>query len=117
MTDGNYTSDQKFWISKTTVGWQYPKKLTIEIDLAKSSPISTVAFNTVRGGSGVEFPQDIFVFTSTDQVNYAYIGDAAKDPDNVHGDYDVKKFMLANIDRTARYVKFVVIPKGAFVFC
>jgi hypothetical protein len=117
LTDGVYTSDPKFWISKTTVGWQSLKKLTIEIDLAQSSPISKVSFNTVRGNAGVEFPQDIFVFTSTDQKNYAYIGDAASDPDNVHGAYEVKKFTLSNINRTARYVKFVIIPKGAYVFC
>jgi len=117
LTDGIYTSDSRFWVSKTTVGWQYPKRLTIEIDLEKASPISNVAFNTVRGNAGVEFPQDIFVFTSADQKNYAFIGDAATDPDNVHGAYEVKKFALSNINRTARYLKFVIIPKGAYVFC
>lgn len=116
LTDGIYTNGY-FWTTKTTVGWQYQKRVNIEIDLNQPSPIDDITFNTVRGGAGVEFPSNIFVFTSTDKKTYTYAGDAAVDPGNVHGTYEIKKFALSGINRTARYVQLVIIPNGAFVFC
>lgn len=116
LTDGIYTNSH-FWTSKTTVGWQYHKRVNIEIDLKQISTIDKITFNTVRGSAGVQFPSNIFVFLSTDKKSYTYVGDAAVDPDNTPGSYETKKFALNKVNKTARYVQLVVIPNGVFIFC
>ncbi len=116
LTDGVYTKGQ-FWTSKTTVGWQYKKRINIEIDLDKISRIDKVAFNTVRGNAGVQFPSNIFVFTSPDKITYTYAGDAAAENDNIPGSYEVKKFTLTGVNKLARYVQFVIVPNGSYIFC
>ena len=80
LTDGAYTKSS-FVTSNTTVGWVHVKNLTIEIDLGQASDVNAVSFNTVRATpAGYSFPGDIFVFTSNDQKNYAYLGDAMNRP-------------------------------------
>ncbi len=116
LTDGIYTAGQ-FWKSKTTDGWQN-RPVTITIDLSNSYNIGQVSFNTARNTkSGVDYPQNIFVFLSDDNLIFKYVGDIAKNPDNTEGDYRVHKFILTNINTKGRFVKIVVIPKGKRIFC
>ncbi len=117
LTDGVYTSGF-FWSSTNTVGWVGAQQINIDIDLKQASTIDKVTFNTARGNTaGVDFPEHIFVFVSNDKVNYAYKGDAAADPNNLTGAYEVRKFTLAGVNQKAQYVKLVVMPKGTLLFC
>lgn len=116
LTDGIYTSG-KFWTQPTTVGWQM-KGVTITIDLKKINSIGAVTFNTVRSQPvNISFPQNIFIFLSTDNKKFMYVGDAADVPDNLPGDTEVKKFELDHIGKSARFVKLVVVPQGNYLFC
>ena len=117
LTDGIYTSGN-FWRSSTTVGWQSQKDVTITIDLKKTEPIGIVTFNTVRDiKSNINFPQNIFVFISDDNVSFKYVGDAADTTDNLPGNNEVRKFILNNINQSARYVLLKIIPHGSYIFC
>jgi hypothetical protein len=116
LTDGEYTLG-KFWTQRSTVGWQLTG-VTITIDLEKIRSIGSVTFNTVRSIEvGISFPKNIFIFLSTDNKKFMYVGDAADVPDNLPGNTKVKKFKLDNIDRSARFVKLVVVPEGHYLFC
>ncbi|MBD1386235.1 discoidin domain-containing protein [Mucilaginibacter rigui] len=117
LTDGSYTSG-KLWTNKTTVGWTRRNDVTITIDLQRQAPVRAVNFNSVRGSeAGVNFPANIYVFISSDNQNYAYLGDAAQTDDNASGTYKVEKFSVDNLNATGRYVKLVVVPNGKFIFC
>ncbi len=118
LTDGVYTTFGNFWTKPTTVGWQHTNKVTLDIDLESSQLISEVTFNTARRiQAGVYFPANIYIFLSNDNHNFIYAGDAAENPDNQPGDYEVKRFALNDLNQSARYVRLTIIPKGLFVFC
>lgn len=117
LTDGKYTTNRSFWNQTTTVGWQN-KDVSITIDLNTVQPIGSVMFNSFRAiDASVFYPQNIFVFTSRDNLKLNYIGDAADVLENVSGGLQPKEFSLENISDSARYIIFYVIPKGVFVFC
>lgn len=117
LTDGIYTNDH-FWTTPTTVGWQNQKEVTITIDLGSIQPIGTIIFNTVRyRDAGINFPKNIFAFLSNDNRVFHYVGDAADTTDNVSGGFKMEKFFLKHINQSARYITLIVIPKGLYLFC
>ena len=116
LTDGIYTKGY-FWSQPTTVGWM-GRSVSIDIDLGEILPVGYVTFNTVRyTKGGVNFPENIYVFISDDNRYFQYVGDAANSPDNTPGPYEVKKFILNEINASARYIIFSVVPKGKLLFC
>lgn len=116
LTDGVFTKG-RLWSSKGTVGWQRLNRLTVTIDLIKPDLVGEIFFSTARGiKSNVYFPSNIYVFTSNDKKKFDFLGDAAQDNINKEGEYATKKFGI-NANRIARYISFVVIPKGKFIFC
>lgn len=116
LTDGNYTIG-RFWTTTSTVGWQ-SEQVTICIDLEKVQSIGAVTFNTVRNiSSDINFPQNIFVFISNDNKHFRYVGDAADTPNNLPGDNKVTKFILNDINESARYISLTIIPQGVYIFC
>lgn len=117
LTDGIYTVGY-FWTSPTTLGWKNYNKITINIDLGNPQLIGEITFNTARRiEAGVNFPENLFVFLSNDNQSFTYAGDIANKSDNNPGGYQIKKFMLKNINQLARYVLLIAIPKGVFLFC
>ncbi|MEO7534921.1 MAG: hypothetical protein ABIU30_13780 [Ferruginibacter sp.] len=118
LTNGIYSSAfTKFWTQKTTVGWQIQIPLKIVIDLGANMPVSSVSLSTVRGErEGVKFPSDIFVFTSSNEQNCAYAGDAVINTDNETGATLAKKFKV-RLTGKARYIYLVVVPAGNLFFC
>lgn len=116
LTDGIYTKGY-FWSQRTTVGWM-GKKVLITIDLGEIQAISDVTFNTVRSTpAGVSFAKNVYVFISNDNNSFKYVGDAGDTPDNSPGPYEIKKFILKNINFEARYITLAVIPQGKLLFC
>lgn len=117
LTDGIYTSGY-FWTQRTTLGWRNFDKITIDIDLKKQQPVKKITFNTARRiQASVSFPDNVYVFLSSDNQHFIYVGDAAASTENRPGNYEVTRFELNNINQSARYVLLTVIPKGLFVFC
>jgi len=116
LTDGVFT-DGNFWTKRTTVGWQY-RQVTITIDLKDVLGIKSIAFNTVEDRKrNAYFPRAIFIFLSSDDIRYTYAGNLIYDPDNMSGQYEVKRFVKDDVNCKGRFVKIVVVPNGQFVFC
>jgi hypothetical protein len=118
LTDGIYTSGN-FWTRSTTVGWMSQLQITITIDLGSIQPIGAVSFNTIRNShSGINFPQNIFVLLSNNNSDFVFAGDAADTTDNfLNANEEVKKFVLNDIDDSARYVALTIVPNGVMAFC
>ena len=117
LTDGKYTIGH-FWTSKSTVGWQKTGPVEIIIDLGNTFIVSSISFNTARSeAANVEYPKHVHVFIGPDREHFLYVGDIAKNRDNIPGSYKVKKFALGGIETKGRYVLLVVHPMGPFSFC
>lgn len=117
LTDGKYTVGY-FWTQKTTLGWQNVKNVEILIDLGQESNIYSIVFSTARGTqAGVNYPAQIAAFVGSSKDQFLYVGDVAKDPDNVIGLYQTKKFSLNGIAAKGRYVLLEVRPNGQYLFC
>jgi hypothetical protein len=118
LTDGIYTSGN-FWTRSTTVGWMSQLQITITIDLGSIQPVGAISFNTIRNShSGINFPQNIFVFLSNNNHDFVFVGDAADTTDNfMNANEEVKKFVLNSIDDSARFVALTIVPIGVMVFC
>jgi len=118
LTDGTYSVGY-FWKQKTTVGWQRTKRIEILIDLEKVSNIGSITFSTARGEKegGVYYPTQIAAFVGLDREHLMYVGDLVINSENQSGSYQLKRFVLNNVGKRARYVFLDVIPKGLFVFC
>lgn len=115
LTDGIFTKEA-FWARTTTIGW-VRQQVTITIDLGKIQPVGSVALNTCRNQNvGIDFPSNIYVFSSLNNIDFIYNGDAAETPENVAGPYEVKKFCLNTINKNARYISIVVVPDGPYFF-
>lgn len=116
LTDGKYTTERSFWNQATTVGWQN-KDVLITIDLDSICLIGSIIFSSFRAvDAGVYYPENIFVFTSTDNLKHKFIGDAADVLDNISGGLQPKEFSIKNINDSARFVTLNVIAKGSFIF-
>jgi len=117
LTDGNFTNGF-FWNNKATVGWQQVGKVAIEMDLGRSQEFNTVTINTGRNDkASVFYPSNVFVFASDDKSGYQYVGDVVNSADNLSGEYKVQSFQLKTRKVKGRYIKLVVILKGAYFFC
>lgn len=115
LTDGIYT-DGRFWIQQTTVGWKYKDKVTIRLDLKKIAPVGQVIFSSGAGTAGVHYPKHLYVFLSLDGKHYSYAGDAAKNTNRNYGTYNTQKLELESINKKARWLTIVAIPKGNYLF-
>ena len=117
LTDGKFTIGY-FWTQKTTLGWRKIRPVEIIIDLGKSFAISSISFSTARRKAAeVYYPENIAAFIGSDKNHWRYVGDIAKNPDNVPGAYQVKKFILNDISAQGRYVFLQIHPKGPYLFC
>lgn len=117
LTDGVKKTGSKFWQDISTVGWKDANRIDIDIDLDGEKNISNVVINTARGNKAeVHYPANVFVFLSNDLQTYCYAGDIMTSLDNVSGGYEVREFILKNINIQAKYVKLVVIPNGKYTF-
>ena len=120
LTDGKYWNGSYFWTRPTTLGWVKTPQVNITVDLGDIDEVGSVSFNTTQEVDSIfniHFPDHIYIFLSDDSVNFSYAGDATHGFTNVPGSYTIHKFILDTIDAKARYVKFVVIPHGSFLFC
>lgn len=117
LTDGKYTVGY-FWTQKTTIGWQNVKYVEIMIDLGKISTIDRITFSTARGRHAeVNYPAQIDTFVGDKNHKFLYVGDIAKDSDNIPGAYQTKKFALNDVGATGRYLLFIIWPNGPYLFC
>jgi len=120
LTDGVYSKGY-FWTQKTTVGWSNAHMPTILVDLGKVEPISGVSLNTAAGTAGVNWPMAIFLFVGDDNKTPNFVGDlvelsAAEGRAVPVSGYAVHMFRTARLATRGRFVRFVIVPDGPFVF-
>jgi hypothetical protein len=119
LTDGQ-TTTAYFWAQKGTVGWQNTPYSEIEIDLGKIEPINGIEFTTAAGTAGVTFPVALFVFVSDDKKTYKNVGDLMLSDLKANGQlpqsYAIRCLSGGKLNTRGRYVRFVMITSGSFLF-
>lgn len=119
LTDGQLTEGH-FWTQKSTVGWQSASYVTISLDLGKVEPIGGASFQTAAGVAGVFWPMSVYVQVSDDGKDYRQAGDLVEldeTPGSIPAGYAVRRLMSTKLSARGRYVRFVAIPTGPYLFC
>src|SRR5690606_32289297 len=117
LTDGVKKSGTRFWQDKSTVGWRSKDRVIIDLDLEGNYDLKQVNINTARNEvSGVSYPRNVFLFTSSDDENFTYQGDIMLTSRNEPGEYKVEEFALIKPIPGARYIKLVLISDSKFFF-
>ncbi|EPH13403.1 hypothetical protein HMPREF9713_00732 [Myroides odoratimimus CCUG 12700] len=117
LTDGVKKEGKRFWNDKTTVGWARKNQVIIDLDLEEEFVINGFSINSARSeGAEVRFPLHCFVFTSNNKKEFIYQGDLLQDDNNTIGKYKVHSFALDVKSIKGRYVKFVLIANGKYIF-
>jgi hypothetical protein len=118
LTDG-LNVDRNFWSRKGAVGWSRPGTVEVTVDLGKVYPISGFSWNCAAGRAGVEWPNLIMLMVSDDGKKYYPIGDLieldrAKKP--AIDKFAIFKYFTTNIKTYGRYVKFMTVSAGPYIF-
>jgi len=118
LTDGEITKGY-FGTKKSTVGWRATRYVTITLDLGKITPIGGVSFRTAAGTAGVTWPSMIGIFVSDEGKAYRDVGDlmvldeAGPLPET---GYAVHRFVTSKLKTCGRYLRFLVITDGPYIF-
>jgi hypothetical protein len=119
LTDGQYTGGY-FWTEKPTVGWSGIEPIIVTIDLGRVHPISGASWSTAAGVAGVEWPRAISVLVSDDGRSYFDAGDLVALSNSIkpppQEGYAVHRFVSDQLKAHGRFVKFLVVPSGAYCF-
>jgi hypothetical protein len=118
LTDGQYVKGY-FWTQKGTVGWSRPGTVVVTVDLGKVYPISGFSWNCAAGRAGVEWPNIIMLMVSDDGKTYYPVGDlveldVAKKPGTE--EYVIFKYTTKDVKTYGRYVKFMTVTAGPYIF-
>ncbi len=110
LTDGSRVSEadlkarKLFWTLPEVVGWNVNPPI-ITIDLGSDMPISGASFSTAAGHGAVEFPRNLFVMVSTDNVNFYLAADLAEELEIKQ--HTVHEFRVEGLSTHGRYVRFI----------
>jgi hypothetical protein len=120
LTDGKIETQtgSSLWTQKGCVGWAGGVPVDITVDLGRVEPIQGAAFHSAAGTSGCHYPFSIEVQVSEDGKTYYQAGDlAALSPAPPYGKYSLHHFSTDQLRTRGRFVRFVIVPHGSFVFC
>jgi len=120
LTDGVYTKGY-FWTQRTTVGWTNAQAPTVAIDLGSVRPIGGASVSMAAGKADVTWPMSILLLVSDDGKTHRFLGDlvelSAAEGRAPPADYAVHRFRTAGLATRGRFVTFVIVPGGPYVFC
>ena len=120
LTDGQ-TTQSYFWTQMGTVGWQHVPYSLITVDLGKIEPISRFEFTTAARAGGVEWPHAVFVQLSDDGKTFRQVCDLVDDDLTLKGEfsekYAIRCLTSKPIATKGRFVRFMVLGSGTFIFC
>lgn len=116
LTDGLFNNWR--WTTKGTVGWAVGRTpvFSIFVDLGAEYPIGRIVFDSSTNlKTDLAFPAGVLLFVSTDGQHYNFLGDVLTEflP---QGNFKNYRFDSGNLKGWGRYVRFVIIPGGHFVF-
>lgn len=118
LTDGQLTEGY-FWTQKGTVGWSHAQYATITVDLGKTEPIGGASFRTAAGVAGVTWPAAIRIQVSDDGSTYYDAGELLEldgSLNSLPSAYAVRRFSTSKLKAHGRYVRFLVLPSGPYIF-
>ncbi len=80
LTDGKLGKrpDHRLWFESAAVGWSYPGRFNLAVDLGKACDIDEIAIRLQNGsapGGGRQFPGWVEAFVSTDGAHYTKVGE------------------------------------------
>jgi hypothetical protein len=81
LTDGKTISKGKIWDQATAVGWSYPGRFNLAVDLGKDCDIDEIAMRFQNGGTvgtGVMFPGWVEAFVSNDGRHYTKVAEFSR---------------------------------------
>lgn len=118
LTDGQLTEGY-FWTQEGTVGWSHAQYATITVDLGRVEPIGGASFRTAAGAAGVTWPAAIRIQVSDDGSTYYDAGELLEldgSLSSLPSAYAVRRFSTSKLKTHGRYVRFLVLPSGPYVF-
>ena len=124
LTDGKFADPANFWCDRLhCVGWQSLSVVVAcaTIDLGEEMPICGFSWQFAFGRAGVEIPESINVYVSSDGVSWYFAGALLDRALTLQGvppptQYRVFRAHAEDMPCHGRYVRFVATQKG-FVFC
>jgi hypothetical protein len=83
LTDGKVSerTDNRLWYDATSVGWSYPGRFNLGVDLGQQSDITEIAMRFQNGGTvgtGLMFPGWVEAFVSNDGKHYTKIAEFSR---------------------------------------
>lgn len=81
LTDGETTkrADQRLWFEASSVGWSYPGRVNLSVDLGQICDIDEVAIRLQNNAGGARrFPGWVEAFASNDGEHYAKIAEFSR---------------------------------------
>ncbi len=82
LTDGRFTrrKDLRMWFESSAVGWSYPGRVNLAVDLGRACRIEEIAVRFLGGAPahGVSFPGWVEAFVSTDGEHYRKVGEFSR---------------------------------------
>ena len=119
LTNGKLAEGSSLWMQPGTVGWQRVKHVSIVVDLGSVQPIQGASFRTAAGTAGVYWPTAIRLQVSDDGRQYRDVGDLinlddAEGPSAIG--YKLHRYATSKLATRGRYIRFLVIPAGRYVF-
>jgi len=118
LTDGRYEPGCG-WTKPGTVGWNAMRRpLTITIDLGQVQPIAGIAYDTVAGSCGINWPSAIVILVSDDGQTFYHAGELTElslvhEPAPVSGHHC---FRTDGLSAYGRYLR-LAISASAYIFC
>ena len=118
LTDGHISDRDRMWSDASAVGWTYPGRFNVGLDLGQQSSIDEIAIHLQNGGTvgtGIMFPGWVEAFVSSDGKHYTKVAEFSrwhKDAFEDFGITQVKARGNASTD-TLRFTKLKM--QGRFV--
>jgi hypothetical protein len=95
LTDGKLGKTQRLWSDPSAVGWTYPGRVNLALDLGQNSDVDEIAIRLQNGGTvgtGIMFPGWVEAFVSEDGIHYAKVAEFSRWNPN-----DFQKFNITHI--------------------
>ena len=117
LTDG-VAPDGPYWSNGTTLGWSRLTPLTVSVNLAEATPVSSVEVQAGAKKSGeIYYPSQIFVFGGDGAGRYAFLGATAVQTDGESPNWGaLQRFEISFPPRLVQEVVVLAFARGPYVF-
>lgn len=115
LNDGRYVFGT-MWTKAGGLAWRDVSRVSVTMDLGSEVPIAAAGFHgAARRAAGVEFPSSALIYLSRDGESFWYAGDAMVGVEPSVDGYQEKTFLLKEVRKGARYVRFEFFVRGRYL--